>query len=358
MGPVLEWRAYFLRQASVQGIGTEGLERLRNARVAVVGCGGVGSAAADYLARSGIGYLRLIDQDIVDLSNLHRLHGASASDIYQPKAEVIANALSRNMPWLKIEAIVDTAREANVEELLGSVELIVDGLDNFRTRYVLNNYSIRTRVPYLFTSAIANQGHAALFQPPNNACLECIFPSLASRPNESCESLGVTSSVVATIGAIAANEAVKFLLGQTSRLASSLLTLDLAGPDFVFSKLSKKPDCRECGVAPPAKGSGSDHGEVSILCGENTANIIPRKMQKLDLERISLRLGAGEVLACSANVLVYRENNLVVSLFRNGRLIIQGVTSEDDARVKSSQVLERLGIVTAATQEIVSTKGP
>ena len=105
MGPVLEWRAYFLRQASVQGIGTEGLERLRNAKVAVVGCGGVGSAAADYLARSGIGYLRLIDQDIVDLSNLHRLHGASASDIYQPKAEVIANALSRNMPWLKVEAI-------------------------------------------------------------------------------------------------------------------------------------------------------------------------------------------------------------------------------------------------------------
>ena len=358
MGPVLEWRAYFLRQATVQGIGTEGLEKLRNARVAVVGCGGVGSAAADYLARSGIGYLRLIDQDIVDLSNLHRLHGASASDIYQPKAEVIANALSRNMPWLKVEAIVDTAREANVEELLGSVELIVDGLDNFRTRYVLNNYSIRTRVPYLFTSAIANQGHAALFQPPNSACLECIFRSLVSSPNESCESLGVTSSVVATIGAIAANEAVKFLLGQTSRLASSLLTLDLAGPDFVFSKLSKRPDCRECGVAPPAKHSGSDHGEVSILCGENTASIIPKTMQILDLERISLRLGAREVLACSASVLVYRDSNLVVSLFRNGRLIIQGVTSEGDARARSSQVLERLGIVAAATQQIVSTKGP
>src|SRR3989442_15851945 len=358
MGPVLEWRAYFLRQASVQGIGTEGLEKLRNARVAVVGCGGVGSAAAGYLARSGIGYLRLIDQDIVDVSNLHRLHGASVGDVYQPKAEVIANTLSRNMPWLKVQAIVDTVRGATAEDLLGGVDLIVDGLDNFRTRYVLNNYSIRARVPYLFTSAIANQGHAALFQPPNNACLECIFPSLVSSPNESCESLGVTSSVVTTIGAIAANEAVKFLLGQTSRLAGSLLTLDLDGPDFIFSTLSKRVDCGECGEIRRTVGGGWDHGEVSILCGENTANIIPRKMQKLDLERISLRLGAGEVLACSANVLVYRENNLVVSLFRNGRLIIQGVTSEDDARVKSSQVLERLGIVTAATQEIVSTKGP
>src|SRR6059036_1195577 len=108
MGPVLEWRAYFLRQASVQGIGKEGLERLRNARVAVVGCGGVGSAAADYLARSGVGFLRLIDQDIVDVSNLHRLYCASASDVYRPKAEVITNTLSRNMPWLKLQAIVDT----------------------------------------------------------------------------------------------------------------------------------------------------------------------------------------------------------------------------------------------------------
>src|SRR3989441_205099 len=358
MSPVPERNQYFARHASVHGVGTEGVEKLGNARVAVVGCGGVGSAAADYLARSGVGFLRLIDQDIVDVSNLHRLHGASASDVYQPKAEVIANTLSRNMPWLKLQAIVDTVRGANAEELLVGIDLIVDGLDNFRTRYVLNNYSIRTRVPYFFTSAIANQGHAALFQPPNTACLECIFPSLVSSPNESCESLGVTSSVAATIGAIAANEAVKFLLGQPSRLASSLLTLDLAGPDFVFSKLSKRADCRECGAAPAAKPWGNDQGEISILCGENTANIIPKTMQKLDLERISLRLGAREVLACSANVLVYRENNLVVSLFRNGRLIIQGVTSEDDARIKSSQVLERLRIVTAATQEIVSTKGP
>src|SRR3989441_2201658 len=352
MSPIRERSQYFARHASVHGVGNEGLEKLRNARVVVVGCGGVGSAAADYLARSGIGYLRLIDQDIVDVSNLHRLHGASVGDVYQPKAEVIANTLSRNMPWLKIQAIVDTVRGANAEEVLGGVDLIVDGLDNFRTRYVLNNYSIRTRVPYLFTSAIANQGHAALFQPPSTSCLECIFPSLVSSPNESCESLGVTSSVVATIGAIAANEAVKFLLGQTSRLASSLLTLDLAGPDFVFSKLSKKPDCRECGVAPPAKGSGSDHGEVSILCGENTANIIPKTMQKLDLERISLRLAAKEVLACSSNVLVYREGNLVVSLFRNGRLIIQGVKSEDDARQQSARIWKRLGIGGTEEQEI------
>src|SRR2546425_7462613 len=352
MSPVPERNQYFARHASVHGVGTEGVEKLGNARVAVVGCGGVGSAAADYLARSGVGFLRLIDQDIVDVSNLHRLHGASASDGYQPKAEVVANTLSRNMPWLKLQAIVDTVREANAEELLVGVDLIVDGLDNFRTRYVLNNYSIKTRVPYLFTSAIANQGHAALFQPPNTACLECIYPSLYSSPNESCESLGVTSSVVATIGAIAANEAVKFLLGQPSRLASSLLTLDLAGPDFVFSKLSKRADCRECGAAPAAKPWGNDQGEISILCGENTANIIPKTMQKLDLERISLKLGAREVLACSANVLVYREDSLVISVFRNGRLIIQGVKSEDDARQQSARIWKRLGIGGTEEQEI------
>jgi len=345
MSPIRERSQYFARHASVHGVGNEGLEKLRNARVVVVGCGGVGSAAADYLARSGIGYLRLIDQDIVDVSNLHRLHGASVGDVYQPKAEVIANTLSRNMPWLKVQAIVDTVRGATAEDLLGGVDLIVDGLDNFRTRYVLNNYSIRARVPYLFTSAIANQGHAALFQPPNNACLECIFPSLVSSPNESCESLGVTSSVVTTIGAIAANEAVKFLLGQTSRLAGSLLTLDLDGPDFIFSTLSKRVDCGECGEIRRTVGGGWDErGVVTILCGETSASIIPRSPQQLDLESISLKLRPEDMLSCSPNVLVYREDGAVISLFKNGRLILNGIKSEADAKDRSNKILERLGI--------------
>src|SRR2546425_280085 len=268
MSPIRERSQYFARHASVHGVGNEGLEKLRNARVVVVGWGGVG--------------------------------------------------------------------------------LIVDGLDNFRTRYVLNNYSIRARVPYLFTSAIANQGHAALFQPPNNACLECIFPSLVSSPNESCESLGVTSSVVTTIGAIAANEAVKFLLGQTSRLAGSLLTLDLDGPDFIFSTLSKRVDCGECGecgeIRRTVGGGWDERGVVTILCGETSASIIPRSPQQLDLESISLKLRPEDMLSCSPNVLVYREDGAVISIFKNGRLILNGIKSEADAKDRSNKILERLGI--------------
>src|SRR3989442_9763930 len=131
-----------------------------------------------------------------------------------------------------------------------------------------------------------------------------------------------------------------------------------AGRVFVSSNLNKRDDRRECRPPPAAKPWGNDQEEISILCGENTANIIPKTMQKLDLERISLKLGAREILACSANVLVYREDSLVISVFRNGRLIIQGVTSEDEARAKGRRVLERLGIVTAPTQEIVLPKGP
>jgi molybdopterin/thiamine biosynthesis adenylyltransferase len=353
MAPVPTRTQYFERLASIQGIGTDGLEKLREARVAVVGCGGVGSAAAEYLARSGIGNLRLIDQDIVSPSNLHRLQGAGAGDLYLPKAEVMAKALSTSMPWMKLDPIVDTIRSDNADDLLSDLDLIMDGLDNFRTRYVLNNYSVNNNVPYLFTSAIANQGHLALLHPPDTACLECVFPSIVSNPRESCESLGVTSNIVSTIGALAANEAMKFLLGQVSRLNGSLMTLDLAGPEFVLSKLTKRRDCRQCGVARETTGGPRDQGgQITLLCGETSACIIPTSPQELNLEIISLRLNPEKVLACSANVLVFQDDGISASLFKSGRLLLDGIKSEDDAREKSKKIWDRLRIRLKASLQV------
>jgi molybdopterin/thiamine biosynthesis adenylyltransferase len=351
MAPVPTRTQYFERLASVQGIGTDGLEKLREARVAVVGCGGVGSAAADYLARSGIGNLRLIDQDVVSPSNLHRLHGAGVGDLYLPKAEVIAKALSASMPWMKIDSVVDTIRSDNADDLLGGVDLIVDGLDNFRTRYAPNNYSIRNGVPYLFTSAIASQGHLALLHPPDTACLECAFPSIVPNPRESCETLGVTSNIVSTIGALAANEAMKSLLGQPSKSNGSLMTLDLAGPDFVLSKVSKRNDCKECGVARETTGRRRDQGgQITLLCGETSACIIPTSPQELNLEIISLRLKPEKILARSAGVLVFQDDGVAASLFKNGRLLLDGIKSEYDAREKSAKIWDRLRIRLASLQ--------
>jgi len=165
--------------------------------------------------------------------------------------------------------------------------------------------------------------------------------------------MGVTSNIVSTIGAVVANEAMKFLLGHKSRLEGSLMTVDLAGPDFIISKLSKRADCNECGELRKTKENERDHGDlVTILCGETSATIIPASPMTLNLEIISQRLGAEKILALSANVLVFQDDGVEVSLFKNGRLIINGVKSEEDAREKSTKVWDLLGIQEKTMRQI------
>src|SRR2546430_579588 len=157
---------YFSRKISVPSIGREGLRKLQESSVAIVGAGGVGSAAAYYLARSGVGHLKLIDQDIVESTNLQRLHGATMNDLYHPKAEVIADRLQEEAEWCNIEPVIETVTDRNASDLLRDVDLVFDGLDNFRTRYILNQFAVVSETPYLFASAVADQAHVALLNPP------------------------------------------------------------------------------------------------------------------------------------------------------------------------------------------------
>src|SRR5713226_8036432 len=139
---------YFARQSAIPEIGLSGLQRLQSARIAVVGTGGVGSATAYFLASLGIGHLKLIDQDIVEESNLHRLVGADHQDLHLPKAEALARKLNSRHPWTETEAIIETLRIGNSTELLDGTDLIIDGTDNLRTRYVLNRFASENNIPY------------------------------------------------------------------------------------------------------------------------------------------------------------------------------------------------------------------
>src|SRR5256712_6681381 len=186
---------YFSREISIPGIGPAGLRKLQESAVAIIGVGGVGSAAAYYLARSGVGHLKLIDQDIVETTNLQRLHSASMNDLYHPKAEVIADGLSEEAEWCNIEPVIETVTDRNASDLLRDVDLVFDGLDNFRTRYVLNRFAVVSETPYLFASAIADQAHIALLNPPTTACLGYNMPPVAARIADSFESLVVCPSI-------------------------------------------------------------------------------------------------------------------------------------------------------------------
>src|SRR5260370_1785345 len=263
---------YFARQTAVQEVGINGLKRLQSAKITIVGAGGVGSAAASLVGSQGIGHLKIIDQDIVEKSNLHRLLSMDQGDLHLPKAEALARKLNLRHPWTRTEAMVETLRSGNSRELLVHTDLILDGTDNFRSRYVLNRFAVENKIPYLFTSAIANQAHLSLFNHPETPCLECLIQDTVSSSADTSETLGVTPTTVGIIGTLAAAEAVKRILGLPTNILGHLLTMDLAGPDFVFTRITKRHDCRACNGSPP---EAVHRDSVVMLCGDNTANVLP-----------------------------------------------------------------------------------
>lgn len=329
---------FFARQIAIPGIGTSGLSSLRLSTVTIVGAGGAGSSAAYYLSRSGVGNLRIIDQDIVETTNLVRLHGCEIDDLYQPKAEVLARRLSRLLPLCRLEAVVETVTAKNADALLGGADLVLDGLDNFRTRYVVNRFCAKTRTPYIFASSVSDQAHVALFTPPETPCLECAMPNVVDRTEESCEVLGVTPTITGLVGSITANIAVRHLLHIATRVSGRLLTIDLAGPDFFLTDLARRTNCPSCN--PSYRETQPAQEGVTLLCGEHTANVIPRSDLDLDLQAVSKKMRPGDILWQTHSVVVFRKNASTVSLFRNGRTLISGVKGEQEALDMAREIWE------------------
>jgi adenylyltransferase/sulfurtransferase len=321
-------------------VGSIGISKLQSAKIAIVGVGGVGSAIAYYLSRSGIGYLRLIDQDIVLESNLQRLHNIERRDIFKPKAEAVAAKLGQDASC-KIDPIVDTLTETNVEEILSNIDLVIDGLDNFRARYIVNEFSVKHKIPYLFTSSVDQQLHIALFLSENTGCLECRMPGISDRPQESCEYLGASAIATGLTGALAANIVVNRILHISTNLDGQMLTVDLGGPDFILSKLHKNKSCKTCREGVSIATSRIEN--VFMLCGSNTVNVLPEKTMNLDLGVFSKHLhGHEQVLRVSDSAIVYRDKGRTISLFRNGRILIEGVSEKEIALMIARQTWESI----------------
>jgi adenylyltransferase/sulfurtransferase len=256
-----------------------------------------------------------------------------------PKAEALSRKLNLRHPWTKTEAIPETLREENSAKLLCQLDLIVDGTDNFRTRYVLNRFATENHVPYLFTSAIANQGHLSLFNPPATPCLECMIPNAESESVESCETLGVTSTIVGLVGTLAATEAAKRILELPTVILGQLLTVDLAGPDFLFTKIARRADCPVCNRSSPET---IHHDNAIMLCGENVANVLPELDIVVDLQSLNAKIPKESVVASSESVFVYNRQRHQVSVFKTGRLLIGNVQTEEAARQVASEVWKEI----------------
>jgi molybdopterin/thiamine biosynthesis adenylyltransferase len=235
-------RERYARQIMLKGFGPEGQERLKEARVFIAGAGGLGSSSATYLAAAGVGTMRIVDHDRVDLSNLNRQVLHWPGDMGQTKVSSAAVKLRQLNPDLKIEAIEEKITEDNISQLVAGFDLIVDAMDNLPTRFLLNKTAIENNIPFFHGAVYGFEGRAMTVIPGKSACLSCVYRG--SVPEEKFPVIGVTPGV---IGCIQATEVIKYIVGIGQLLANRLLVYDGLNMKFIEFKVKKDPNCPHCG---------------------------------------------------------------------------------------------------------------
>ena len=241
------WRDYYSRQLILDFIGEDGQKRLGKAKVAIVGLGGLGSNATIILSRVGVGYLRLIDYDKVALSDLHRQVLYTVDDLGKPKAKVAAEKIAKFNPYIKVDYIVDKLSDENIDEYLNGIDVIVDGLDNMYTRYIVNRYSVRTKTPYIFSGVLGLEGSMTTIKPPKTPCLECIFSNVRDEDLPKISEVGIIPNIPAIMGVLEAMEVIKLIVRRGETLEGKLLYVDLHDLSFDITEVKKVPNCPVCG---------------------------------------------------------------------------------------------------------------
>ena len=325
----------YSRQVLFRGIGAEGQRKLAAAHVAIVGCGATGSALAGLLARAGLGTLRIIDRDYVEPSNLQRQSLFDEADAAEslPKAIAAARKIADFNSEIVVEPKVDDLVPANIEALLEGMDLILDGTDNFETRYLINDYAVDRSLPWIYSAAVGSYGLTLNVVPAQTACLACIFPDSPRGMVETCETSGILNSAVNLVASIAATEALKVLLSgiATTHLRRTLLSFDVWTNEHAeISAAKPRPGCRACGERDFIHLAGEGRPHIT-LCGRNSVQIHERQ-RPINFAEMDLRLQPHGVVRHNDFVLKFWHDPYEMTLFLDGRAIIKGTTDTAVAR--------------------------
>jgi len=236
----------YIRQIVLKDFGLEGQEKLRKTSVCVVGLGGLGSIVSLYLAGMGVGRLRIIDKDIVEKVNLHRQILYDMEDLGRLKAYAARDKLRRLNPEVCIEALTYQIDEDSVEEAIKGVDIVLDGLDNFKTRRIVNKTCFEYGIPYVYASVIETYGSVSVFKPGETACFECIFRGVSDDELPRCEEVGVLPAAVGVVASIEVAEAIKLILGWKPNLIGKMAFIDIRSLSFYVFEVSKNPKCPIC----------------------------------------------------------------------------------------------------------------
>src|ERR1700761_6003522 len=317
----------YSRQVLFAPIGEAGQQRLAASTVAIVGCGATGAAAAALLARAGVGTLILIDRDFVEESNLQRqvLFDEADAAAATPKAEAARRQIARFNSEIQVRAHVADLVPDNVHSLLGDAALILDATDNFETRYLINDYAVEQRRPWIYAAAVGAYAATMNILPGETACLACLFPKPPSGPVETCDTAGILNTAVNLAASIQVTEALKYLTGARDAMRRSLLSWDLwQNEGSEISAAVPRHGCEVCGARNFAhlRGEGRPH---ITLCGRNSVQIHEHH-RPVDLAAAADRLRPHGDVRQNGLLLQFRRGPHTLTLFADGRALIQGTT--------------------------------
>jgi adenylyltransferase/sulfurtransferase len=336
----------FSRQVMLEEIGYNGQLKLKNAIVCVVGVGGLGNPITSRLAAMGVGTLRIVDRDVIELSNLHRQTMFDEDDIGQVKVEVAAKKLQKLNPDCKIEALAVSVNDYTALEVVEGCDVVIDALDSVNARYALNKACVKFGIPFVTGAAVGVSGQAFTILPKESACYFCMFPDLNEDTMPTCSIEGVHPSILSIVGGIEVAEAVKIIIGKKPSLSEKILHIDLENLDFNSTRTFRAEECPICGTG---KLDVIPKEELILeeLCGRNrgkrTYSITPTETFDVDVNAVSSTAKEkGFLVENQGNLgLSLRTDELSVSFMKKGSAVIVGPKDESEAITLYKSLLGR-----------------
>jgi len=326
----------YSRQILFNGIGKEGQERLLNSRVVIIGCGALGSAQAEALARAGVGYLRIIDRDFVEFSNLQRQTMFTESDAAErlPKAIACANRIREINSDIAAEPEVADVNHSNIERFISDVDVVLDGTDNFATRYLINDGCVKHEVNWVYGAAVGSYGVTMTIRPHETPCLRCIFPEAppaASAPT--CDTAGVIMPIISIVASVQVTEALKLLTARIGDLHNSLMQFDVWRNEWRKISIGKPlPDCPTCGLGEYETLNAEARDFAAVMCGRHAVQISPTDSVHIDLDALRRKLESSGDVKANDYLVRFRTGEYELTIFQDARSIIRGTDDIATAR--------------------------
>ena len=326
----------YSRQVLFAAIGEEGQRRLAAARAIIIGCGALGSAQAEVLARAGVGKLRVVDRDFVEFSNLQRQTMFTEDDAANrlPKSIACANHLSEINSEINVEPEIADVNYSNIERLIDQCDVVLDGTDNFATRYLINDACVKHNVNWIYGAAVGSYGVTMTIRPNQTPCLRCVFPeapAVASAPT--CDTAGVIMPIINIVAAVQVSEALKLLTRQEKELHKSLMQFDVWRNEWrrisIGAPVTDCPACSRHEFATLEPGNGDF---TAVLCGRHAVQVSPSRPARIDLNLLGKRLAPSGEVRLNDYLLRFQTGEFEMTIFQDARSIIRGTDDVPTAR--------------------------